>query len=167
MSAESRRHLTHRRTRFRSSTNNELGTVADEVDVAQHIYPNKLPSEPKVAAKQVKAITLQPAGFIGLGFAMLFMGLHQCMCIAAAQFLAGVRDRARTDGGMFGFFFHGTQSLVWMMMTLQLQLQLAPAPHLLSPDDGGGGESAGKRSSRRGKSRHSQTIQKAESITRV
>ncbi|KAJ6785118.1 hypothetical protein PWT90_07938 [Aphanocladium album] len=156
MSAESRRHLTHRRTRFRSSTNNELGTVADEVDVAQHIYPNKLPSEPKLAAAKIKTITVRPAGFIGLGCAMLFMGLHQCICTpangpsrqhrrgsqtllllttlsAAAQFIAGVRDRARADGGVFALFFHGAQSLVWTTMALQLQL-LAPAAHLLGPD---------------------------------
>lgn len=81
MSAESRRHLTHRRTRFRSSTNNELGTVADELDLTQHVYPNKQPAAgTRVAADKTKVIEIRPAGFIGLGFAMLFLGLHQCFC---------------------------------------------------------------------------------------
>lgn len=86
MSAESRRHLTNRRTRFRSSTNNERGTAADdELDVAaaQRVYPTTPPTDTTRTAatdKLNEETQIRPAGFVGLGFTMLFLGLHQCIC---------------------------------------------------------------------------------------
>lgn len=87
MSAESRRHLTNRRTRFRSSTNNERGTAADDdldVAAAQRVYPTTPPptDTTRTAAtdKLNEETQLRPAGFVSLGFTMLFLGLHQCIC---------------------------------------------------------------------------------------
>ncbi len=86
MSADSRRLLTHRRTRFRSSTNSERGAVVDDddaLDVTQHVYPIPRRAAAAAAAEatdQCEAIRLRPAGLVGLGFTMLFLGLHQCLC---------------------------------------------------------------------------------------
>ncbi|OAA82191.1 GPR1/FUN34/yaaH [Akanthomyces lecanii RCEF 1005] len=168
MSAESRRHLTNRRTRFRSSTNNERGTVADdELDVAaaRHMYPATRPaadiSTTAATDKLKEATQLRPAGFVGLGFTMLFLGLHQCLCTsprhhrrgrsqvllfltacsAAAQLIAGVRDGPRD--GTFGVVFHGAHSVVWMTAAALLQLLAPPHPQLgadeRKPHAGGGG----------------------------
>lgn len=89
MSTESTRHLTHRRTRFRSSTNNELGTVAEDLDLARHVYPNKQTVDPAAADDKIKPADIRPAGFIGLAFATLFLGLHQCIWSYVVNFATG------------------------------------------------------------------------------
>ncbi|KGQ10886.1 hypothetical protein BBAD15_g3760 [Beauveria bassiana D1-5] len=62
MSAESTRHLTNRRTRFRSSTTNEQGTVTEELDVAHHVYPIKRPADTTPATGKPKGVDICPAG---------------------------------------------------------------------------------------------------------
>ncbi|KAM3510037.1 hypothetical protein MY10362_000281 [Beauveria mimosiformis] len=162
MSAESTRHLANRRTRFRSSTNNEQGTVMEELDVAHHVYPIKRPADTNPATGKPKGVEIRPAGFVGLGLTMLFLGLHQCiytipppppppplreqprqqqrpgsqllllltLCGAAAQLIAGVRDRTR-GGTLFGLVLHSAHSVVWMTTALLLLLR----PRASSPDD--------------------------------
>ncbi|KAM3433388.1 hypothetical protein MY4824_006038 [Beauveria thailandica] len=167
MSAESTRHLTNRRTRFRSSTNNEQGTVTEELDVAHHVYPIKPPADTNPATGRPKGLQIRPAGFVGLGLTMLFLGLHQCiytiqplrdqprqqqqpqrrgsqllllltLCGAAAQLIAGVRDRIR-GGTLFGLVLHSAHSVVWMttaLLLLLLRRRRASSPD--KPADGSG-----------------------------
>ncbi|ATY61751.1 GPR1 FUN34 yaaH [Cordyceps militaris] len=131
MSAEATRLLTHRRTRFRSSTSSERGDVADVLDLAQHVYPTAA-TRPAAAAMPCTADKaeereLHPAGLVALGFALLFLGLHHWLCtgillsstvcgVAAAQLIASAR------GSAFARAFHGAHSLVW---TATVLLQLA------------------------------------------
>ncbi|KAM3456874.1 hypothetical protein MY3296_001532 [Beauveria thailandica] len=168
MSAESTRHLTNRRTRFRSSTNNEQGTVTEELDVAHHVYPIKPPADTNPATGMPKkGLQIRPAGFVGLGLTMLFLGLHQCiytiqplrdqprqqqqqqqrrgsqllllltLCGAAAQLIAGVRDRIR-GGTLFGLVLHSAHSVVWMTTALLLLLRRRRASSPDKPADGSG-----------------------------
>ncbi|KAM3494533.1 hypothetical protein MY3957_002256 [Beauveria namnaoensis] len=163
MSAESTRHLTNRRTRFRSSTNNEQGTVTEELDVAHYVYPIKRPTDTTPATGKPKGVDIRPAGFVGLGLTMLFLGLHQCiytipppweqprqqprgsqlllllaLCSAAAQLIVGVRDRIR-GGTLFGLVLHSAHSFVWMTTALLLLLWRRAS----SPDKSADGSGSG------------------------
>ncbi|XWW92551.1 hypothetical protein V2A60_000474 [Cordyceps javanica] len=128
MSAESRRHLTQRRTRFRSSTSSERGTVTEVLDLAQHVYPTARTAEFTASVDdESKVFEMRPAVLVGLGLTMLFLGLHQCLCIAAGQLIAGVHDRARArgggggGGGMSGVVLLVAHSLVSVVTALLLQ----------------------------------------------